>query len=72
MVGSDDEVCEPWQSRDAADALRATGRNVRLVEVEGGDHANVVFFDPQWIPTPDDPIGIEVTEIILDAIEGSG
>ncbi|MDJ0959386.1 MAG: alpha/beta fold hydrolase [Acidimicrobiia bacterium] len=72
VVGSDDEVCEPWQSRDATDALRAAGHDVRLIEVQGGDHANVVFFDAQWIPAPDDPVGDQVVEIILGAIGLSG
>ena len=72
VVGGDDDVCAPWQSRDAARELEAIGYDVELIEVADGDHANVVFFtidDGAWISAPEDPIGTEVVEIILDAIE---
>ena len=75
IVGSDDDVCAPWQSRDAAGELEANEYDVEVIEVPDGDHANVVFFtveDGEWISAPDDPIGAEVVEIILDAIDQVG
>lgn len=75
VVGSEDNVCEPWQSQDAMDALRADGHEVTLIEIDGGDHANVTFHeivDGEWLLAPDDPAGNEVVEIIMEAIEGSG
>lgn len=74
VVGTDDTECEPWQSQDATDDLSDVGYDARLVEVEGGNHANVVFFeitDNGWVPVPGDPIGEEVVRIILDAIEAA-
>ena len=74
VVGSDDDVCEAWQSQDAAEALEVAGYDTDLIEVTDGDHANVVFYeivDGEWIPAPDDPIGDEVVQIILDAIDNS-
>jgi hypothetical protein len=72
VVGDNDTECEPWQSQDATEALNDAGYNAQLVEVEGGDHANVVFHeivDDEWVSVPDDPIGEEVVQIILDAID---
>ena len=74
VVGTEDDVCDPWQSEDAATVLGDEGFDTRLVEVEGGNHSNVVFYevvDGEWLPVPDDPIGEEVVQIILDAIQGA-
>jgi len=74
VVGEDDPTCQPWQSEDAAKALRAAGYNARLVVVPGGDHGNVVFWsvvDGEWMTAPNDPIGKEVVQIILDAIDAA-
>lgn len=74
VVGTEDTVCEPWQSQDATDALQAEGYDARLVEVEGGNHFTVVFHDlvgGEWLTLPDDPAGMEVVETILDAIEAT-
>jgi acetyl esterase/lipase len=74
VVGTEDDVCDPWQSEDAATVLGREGFDTRLVEVEGGNHSNVVFYevvDGEWLPVPDDPIGEEVVQIILDAIQGA-
>jgi acetyl esterase/lipase len=74
VAGSDDDVCEAWQSQDAAEALEAAGYDTDLIEVTDGDHANVVFYEiveGEWIPAPDDPVGDEVVQIILDAIDNS-
>ena len=72
VVGTDDEVCEPWQSRDASKVLVEAGFNATLIELNGGNHANVVFFeivDGEWQKIDDDPIGSEVVQVILDAID---
>jgi hypothetical protein len=74
VVGNEDTECEPWQSQDATEELNNVGYDARLIEVEGGNHANVVFYeivDDEWVTVPDDPIGEEVVEIILDAINAS-
>jgi acetyl esterase/lipase len=74
VVGTEDDVCDPWQSQDATEVLQAAGYDARLVEVEGGNHSNVVFYevvDGEWLPVPDDPIGEEVVQITLDAIQGA-
>jgi hypothetical protein len=74
VVGTEDTVCEPWQSKDATDALLAAGYDARLVEVEGGNHFTVIFHDfvdDEWLILPDDPAGAEVVQTILDAIEAA-
>jgi len=74
IVGDEDTECEPWQSQDATEELNNVGYDARLVVVEGGNHANVVFFeiiDDEWVAVPDDPVGEEVVEIILEAIDAS-
>ena len=74
VVGNEDPECEPWQSQDATEKLESVGYDARLAEVDGGNHANVVFYeivDGEWVTAPGDPIGEEVVEIILDAIEAS-
>lgn len=45
-----------------------------MPNLEGGDHANAVFFeivDDECVTVPDDPVGKEVVEIILDTIDAS-
>ncbi len=74
VVGSDDEVCEPWQTRDAAATLGGAGYNVSLEELDGGDHANVIFFETvgdEWVRAEDDPVGSAVVRIISDSIDGA-
>lgn len=71
-MGSDDEVCRPWQSQDAAATLAGAGYDVTLEELDGGDHANVIYFEDlgdEWVRVEDDPVGSEVVQIILDAID---
>lgn len=71
VAGTDDATCQAWQSEDATDALVAAGYDATLVEIEGGDHANVIFFEiegDEWLEAPADPIGIEVAQVVLDAI----
>lgn len=74
VVGNEDTECEPWQSQDATEELVNVGYDARLVEVEGGNHANVVFHeivDGEWVTVPDDPVGEEVVETILAAIDAN-
>ena len=74
VAGSNDDTCEAWQSRDATQALLDAGYAAEFIELTDGDHANVVFYeviDDEWIPAPDDPVGLEVIQIIVDAIEDS-
>lgn len=75
VVGTDDDVCEPWQSRDATDALQTAGYDVELVEIDGGNHFTVVFHDlvdGEWLTLPDDPAGMEVVQTILSTIDAAG
>jgi acetyl esterase/lipase len=72
--GPDDEVCELWQSRDAAETLQAAGYSTALMEIDGGNHANVVFYevvDGEWVVVLDDPVGHEVVELTIDAIDAA-
>ena len=72
VVGEDDPTCQSWQSEDAAEALQGARYDARAVVVPGGNHANVVFWglnDGEWVTAPNDPVGEEVVQIILDAIE---
>ncbi len=74
VAGTDDDVCELWQSQDATEELQAAGYDARLVEIDGGNHANVVFYeivDGEWLLRPGDPVGEEVAQVILDAIEAA-
>ncbi len=74
VVGTEDTECDPWQSQDATEVLNDVGYDARLVEVEDGNHANVVFYeivDDEWVAIPDDPVGEEVVRVILDAL-GTG
>jgi len=71
VVGEDDPTCQPWQSEDATEALQAAGYDARVVVVPGGNHGNMVFWrvvDGEWMTAPNDPIGKEVVQVILDAI----
>jgi hypothetical protein len=72
VVGTDDTNCEPWQSQDATDDLLAAGYDARSVEVEGGNHFTVILYDiDDYVlrAVPDDPVGAEVVQTILKAIE---
>jgi acetyl esterase/lipase len=72
VVGADDKVCEPWQSRDATAALQAAGYNAKLVEIDGANHLTVIFhdfIDGEWLTLPDHPAGMAVVQTILDAID---
>ncbi|MGB5566926.1 MAG: hypothetical protein WBN93_11430, partial [Acidimicrobiia bacterium] len=74
VAGTDDDICELWQSQDATEALQAAGYDARLVEIDGGNHANVVFYeivDGEWLLRPGDPVGEEVAQVILDAINAA-
>jgi acetyl esterase/lipase len=81
VSGANDDICEPWQSEDAAEALRSAGYNVDLVKVADANHLTVIFHDlvdgalddgelvdGEVVTVPDDPAGHEVVQTILDAI----
>ena len=75
VVGAEDDVCEAWQSEDAATALRDDGFDTSLVTIDGGNHFTVIFHDlvdDQWLTLPDDPAGMAVVQTILDAIDAAG
>lgn len=74
VAGAGDEFCSPWQSEDATKAVQAAGYNAIVVVIPAGNHSNVIFKghvegEPEWVTVPDDPVGQEVVQIILDAIE---
>jgi len=73
--GVDDDTCELWQSQDATDALQAAGYDTTLVEIDGGNHANVVFYEVvngEWLMSPDESVGHEVVQLVIDAIASAG
>ena len=74
VVGENDDTCHVWQSEDAATTLQAAGYNVELQVMSGGDHHNVVFWaqrDGEWVTIPDDPVGKQVLQLIIDNIEAA-
>jgi predicted esterase len=71
VAGTDDATCAAWQTEDAADALRAAGYEVDVVELDGANHPAPIFHDDsggQWTLDADDPAGAQTVELILDAI----
>jgi fermentation-respiration switch protein FrsA (DUF1100 family) len=73
VAGEDDEICQAWQSEDATEALRSHGLNATRLVITGGNHSNVIFKghvegESEWVDVPDDPVGNEVVQFILDAI----
>lgn len=71
LAGTEDTICEPWQSRDATEALRSAGYDVDLVEIPGANHFRPIFhdlIDGEWQTLPDEPAGAMAVETILDAI----
>ena len=76
VAGANDEFCSPWQSEDATETLKSVGYNVKLVVLPGGNHSNVIFKahvedEAEWVNVPDDPVGQQVVETILEAIEAA-
>jgi len=74
VVGENDDTCHAWQSEDATAALQAAGYDAELRVMPGGDHHNVVFWaqeDGEWVIVPDDPVGQQVVQTILDAIDAA-
>ena len=83
VVGSDDTVCEPWQSEEAAATLAADGyENVELTVIDDADHFDVMFtgyqgdnewYEPggEWFAKPNDPGGVAAVQAILDTITTS-
>jgi acetyl esterase/lipase len=71
VVGTGDDVCEPWRSQDAADVLQSAGYGVELVEIDGGNHFDDLV-DGEWLTLPDDQAGMEVVQTIVGAIDAAG
>ena len=75
VAGDNDQICEGWQSEDAAEALRAAGYDTTLVMIPGGTHGTPLFLDPSqdpWAQLPsDDPGGQATVAAILAAIESA-
>ena len=85
IAGEEDQICEPWQSQDAAETFRSGGYTVEFVEIEGGNHNTVIFHDcqgraegePSWcvgderLTLADSPAGLEVVETIFEAIQAA-
>jgi alpha-beta hydrolase superfamily lysophospholipase len=83
VVGSDDTVCEPWQSEEAATTLAADGyMSVELTVIDDADHFDVMFtgyrgdnewYEPggEWFAKPNDPGGVAAAQAILDTITTS-
>ena len=74
VVGTEDDVCDPWQSEDAATVLGDEGFDTSLVTIDGGNHFTVIFHDlvgGEWLTLPDDPAGMGVVQTIIDVIEAA-
>ena len=71
VAGEKDTTCAAWQSKKAADELRAAGYDVDLVTLEGASHYAPVFHDlrgGRWVVVADDPAGEQTVRVILDAL----
>jgi alpha-beta hydrolase superfamily lysophospholipase len=71
VAGTDDPVCEAWQSQDATAAFRSAGYDANLVEIDGANHFTLIFHDlvdGEWLTLPDEAAGMEAVRAILDAI----
>ena len=69
--GEDDEVCAARQSRDATEALAASGREATYVEIAGATHATLIghdIVDGEWLARPDHPTAAAVAGVILDVV----
>ena len=84
VTGTDDDICEMWQSEDAAAALRSAGYDVDLVTIADANHMTVIFrdlvddaladgalTDGEVMTVPDDPAGNQVVQTILNAINAA-
>ena len=82
VVGSDDTVCEPWQSEEANTTLAVDGYEiVELTVIDDADHFDVMFmgyrgdnewYEPggEWFAKPNDPGGVAAVQAILDTVYG--
>jgi dienelactone hydrolase len=71
VSGEADDVCPTWQSRKAARALEAAGRDTMLVTIPGANHYNPVFHDVvngRHVTVPDEPAGVQTVQTVLHAI----
>ena len=81
VAGTDDDICEPWQSEDAAAALQSAGYDVSLVTIADANQVTVIYHDlidgaladgalvaGEVLTVPDNPAGDQVVQTILDAI----
>ncbi len=80
VAGSDDTVCEAWQSEDAAAKLTVDGyENVELTVIDDADHFDLIFlgyqgdnewYEPggEWFAKPNDPGGVAAVQAILNTI----
>jgi dienelactone hydrolase len=74
VAGEDDTTCAAWQSEDAAAEIRSAGYDVDLVTLQGANHYGPVFHDVvdgRFVVVPDEPVGEQTVEVILDAIDGT-
>lgn len=80
VTGSNDNICPPSASESLTEELQSTDFDATFVEIDGGDHDNVVFIDFQFAGyqardsdafIPDHPAGTTVVQTILDAIDAA-
>lgn len=69
VSGSDDEVCEPWQSLDASQTLAAAGHTVEYIETDG-NHLSLVF-SHAGISRDTETEGMQVVSIIRNSIDNA-
>lgn len=61
VVGTEDPVCQAWQSNDAAGTLELAGYSVGFMEITGDTHGSQIF-----------PAEEEIEQKIMDAIAAAG
>jgi dienelactone hydrolase len=70
--GGGDDICPAWQTQQAAEQLRDNGYTVDVVMIPGASHLAPAFYtleNGDIVVSPDDPVGLQVVDIIVNAIE---
>ncbi len=72
LVGGEaDETCPAAQSKRAADAMAAAGRDVTFVSLPAAGHFHPIFHDivdGQFVLVEDDPAGLATVQAVVDAL----
>lgn len=66
--------CRSRQTETAAEDLRSSGYDVEVETIPGATHWAPIFHDEsngEWVAVPEDPVGQQTVETIIDAIEAT-